>query len=229
VAEPGRARDPPVPGLQPRHPRQIHRFLVFNHATLAGAYHIGGYDPLISAEHLELAIRLEYSNIFRYELDEAALDYLSAWSVRFLVVPERPELQEVLARFSRLRLIHRDGGLEVYENATALPFASFPAAGVPAPAGVRWGVNGLRVATGGRGGRLRLTVAPLAWYSWTADGVDMGAVTYDEQRRVLLDVPDGTSEVALRYTDVPFLAGAGVFWAFVLSLALTWGVRARAA
>lgn len=215
--------------MNPSEP-EIHRYLVFNHATLVGAYHMGGYDPLISAEHLQLAINLEYSNIFRYELDPKGLEYLSSWSVRFMMVPEKPELQKVLARFPSLRLMHRANGLEVYENAGALPFAYFldpSAPGGLTPVDVDWGASGLRLATGGRGGTLRLNVAPLPWYVWSADDERMGPVVYDEQRHPVLDVPPGTQEVEMRYVDVPFLVGAGIFWIFVLSFGLTTLRRAR--
>jgi hypothetical protein len=210
--------------LSPGHPR-IERFLVFDYATLAGAYHLGGYDPLVARETLDLALHLEYSNIFRYELSEAMLAYLSSWSVRFLLVPENDRLREILGSFPQLRLAHRSGGVEVWENAAALPFAFFEGDGDVTAAGVEWTATGVRVATAGRGGLLRVTVAPLTWQVWTADGEDMGAIGYDDSRRVAVEVPAGTRTVEIRYVDVPFRAGVGIFAACVLSLAATAAVR----
>ncbi len=205
---------------------EIHRLLIFNYATLVGAFHLGGYDPLIARENLELAVNLEYSNIFRYELTRESLDYLSSWSVRFLVIPAKPELRRFFAGFPQLRLAYRGDGLEVWENAAALPFAYFPEPPV-APVEVTWGTSGVRLATGGRGGWLRVGIAPLAWYEWTADGREMGPVDYDEARHVVLEVPEGTREVTIRYADVPFKLGTFVFLVFALSVAATWVLRRR--
>jgi len=209
--------------LSPRHPR-LYRLLVFNYATLVGAYHLGGYDPLIARENLELAVHLEYSNIFRYELTPQALDYLSSWSVRFLMVPERDEFHAFFARFPQLRRCFRGHGIEVYENAAALPFAYFQDSGVK-PLPIEWEINALRISTAGRGGLLRIGVAPLSWYVWSVDGREMGPVNYDEDRHILLEVPTGAREVRVRYVDVPFLLGAGVFLTFVLAVGSTWGLR----
>lgn len=217
--------------LSPLEP-EIHRYLIFDYATLVGAYHLGGYDPLIAKENLELALRLEYSNIFRYRLTRQMLDYLSAWSVRFFIVPESrmfpgiDELRPALERFPELRRVYRGDGLEVWENDAASPFAYF--AGDPiAPAEVEWGTSSVRVATAGRGGSLRVNVAPLDWYEWTADGRDMGAVGYDEERHLVVEVPAGTEEVIVRYVNVPFRLGLFVFLAFAVSAAATWLVRRR--
>ncbi len=209
--------------LSPLEPR-IYRLLVFNYATLAGAYHLGGYDPLIARENLELAVNLEYSNIFRYELTQESLDYLSSWSVRFLMVPEREEFHRVFARFPQLRRVYRGHGIEVYENAAALPFAYFPGPEIT-PVPVDWEVNGLRIPTAGRGGLLRIGVAPLSWYVWSVDGREMGPVSYDEGRHLLLEVPPGAREVRVRYVDVPFLLGVGVLLAFILAVGSTWALR----
>lgn len=202
--------------LQPAHPR-IERFLIFNYATLAGAYHLGGYDPLVARENLELALKLDYSNIFRYEMSEPMLDYLGAWSVRHLLVPARPELRQVLERFARLEPRRRDGDLEVWELTTALPFAAFPGPAGPLPVEVDWGGRGMRLETAGRGGILRLAIAPLPWLEATADGTEI-AFEVAEEGWLLLDVPDGTREVTVRYVDVPFRIGAGIFVAFLLSV-----------
>ncbi|MEE8525506.1 MAG: hypothetical protein V3T72_16340 [Thermoanaerobaculia bacterium] len=212
--------------LSPGHPG-IERFLVFDYATLAGAHHLGGYDPLVARETLDLALGLEYSNIFRWELSTEMLDYLSSWSVRFLLVPENDSLQAVLEGFPQLRLAHRDGGVEVWENAAALPFAFFGGDDDITAREVEWTARGVRVHTAGRGGLLRVTVAPLTWQEWSADGEDMGAVGYDEARRVAVEVPAGTREVEIRYVDVPFRAGVGIFAGFVLSVTATLLYRKR--
>ncbi|MEM6793490.1 MAG: hypothetical protein AAF725_05880 [Acidobacteriota bacterium] len=215
VPEGGRAVSLWLSPLEPR----LDRFLIFQYATLAGAYHLGGYEPMIARTNFELAKRLEYSNIYRYELNRRSLDDLSARSVRFLIAPTRPEFQEIFGRFPQLRLAHRDAQLEVWENGGALPFAFFRRA--PSRAlKTRFGPGGVSVeAGGGAGGSLILTVAPLeVGYRWFADGVAMGPPPSDGER-LLLEVPPGTERVEVRYVDVPLQLGCGLAAAFALSAA----------
>lgn len=213
--------------MNPSLPR-IDRLLVFNYATLAGGYHLGGYEPMISQEHLELAVGLEYSNIFRYELTEESLAYLSSWSVRYLIAPDEEQYGPIFARFPQLRLISRADGIVVYENTRAEPFAYLlRTEAPPVPLEVEWRPGGVRVATGGRGGLLRLSVAPLPWYVYSLDGEDAGSVSYDEKRHVLVEVPPGTGVVEVRYVNVPFLAGSGVAGAFLVAVMATWALRRR--
>lgn len=211
--------------MNPSEPR-IHRLLIFNYATLVGGFHLGGYEPMISKEHLELAVRLEYSNIFRYELNEESLAYLSSWAVRFLVAPDKPELVRVFARFPQLRRISQGDGIVVYENTRAEPFAYLARPGSPpVPIEVEWRPSSVRLKTEGRGGRLRLAVAPLPWYVYSLDGEDAGGVAYDEKRHVVLEVPPGVEVVEVRYVDVPFRIGVGVALAFLVVLGAIWARR----
>lgn len=211
--------------MKPLHPR-IERLLVFNYATLVGAYHLGGYDPLIAAENLELALNLEFSNIFRNRLSPELLAYLSAWGVRYFTVPERPAFQRALGAFPQLVRRFQAGGIEVWENRGAQPIAHFQrAASTALP--FTWGINDLRIATSGQGGVLQVALAPLPWYVWSADGVEQGAVTYDQRRQMQLAVPPGTQVVVVRYVDVPFRLGSGICAAFVLSVLGCWLLRAR--
>ncbi|HEX9731359.1 MAG TPA: hypothetical protein VGG06_05140 [Thermoanaerobaculia bacterium] len=210
--------------------RHLDRLLAFDYATLAGAYHLGGYEPLIARENLELALGLDYSNIFRHELTRERLDHLSSWSVRFLVLPERSafpgfaRLRASLARHSQLRPAYRGDGIEVWENAAALPFAFFVEPEV-SPVDVEWGPSWVRLATAGRGGLLRLNVAPLEGYVWTADGRDMGPVAYDPGRHLVIEVPPGARAVEVRYVDVPFRLGCAVLLAFLAGTAAVWTRR----
>lgn len=236
--------------LSPLEPR-VYRFLIFQYATLAGAHHLGGYDPLVARENLDLAVKLEYSNIFRYELNQDSLNYLGSWSVRFLVLPLRENLSEILAGFPELRRIHLDEQLEVWENARALPFAYFlgdpglggPGSGDPGggrppeavppekihfgPDGPRLELEGLKAAESG--GWLRLQVAPLDGYVAYADGEALGPPEVDEQRHPMVRVPPGTRVLHLRYVDVPFLVGVGLASALLLSSLVLWALaRLRA-
>lgn len=206
----------------------IERFLTHDYATLAGAYHLGGYDPLVAERNFRLAKGLEYSNIWRYELSTSSLAYLSSWSVRYVLVPDRPHVPELMARFPALRPIHSEDDLRVYENARALPFAYFlesvPGDDDLAAPEIRFGPRGVGVRTAGRGGHLRLQVAPLPWMEWWADGEAMGPIEVDGELHPVLRVPEGTQSVEVRYVDRPFRIGVGVA-ALALLLAAWWMLR----
>ena len=197
--------------LHPSEPR-IHRFLPFNFATLAGAHHLGGYDPLVSATNLRLAKGLEYSNIFRYELTPSALDYLSSWSVRYFLAPDRSQFPEIFARFPQLRVLSRADGLLVVENLAAEPFADLvdPETGESTPLEVEWGAASIRVATRGRAGTVRLRVAPLENYRALVDGVSDAPLLVGTRERLLVPVPPGSRFLELRWIDPRFRFGVGV-------------------
>ena len=205
---------------------EIERLLVQNFATLAGAYHLGGYDPLIAKLNLELAVGLEYSNIFRYELTRESLDYLSSWSVRWLLVPVRPNFPGIFAEFPELRRVYQGDGMEIWENTAALPFAYFLGdEGKALP--VTWGPSGARVRTNDRAGVLRLQIAPLEHYRWRVDGFEMGTVVGDADRHVLLEIPAGTREVELSYVDLPMRRGLHLseFFALLVLVGVLWRRR----
>lgn len=209
---------------------EIHRLLIFNYATLVGAFHLGGYDPLIARENLDLALNLEYSNIFRYELTPERLNYLSSWSVRFFMLPESrmfPEIERLhatLKNFPQLRLIHRAQGIQVWENAAALPFSFFIEPEMT-PVEAKWGPSSIRLATAGRGGWLRVNIASLNGYEWFADEREMGFVATDDTRHVMMNVPEGTREVEVRYVNTAFQLGVSIFLAFLLAISGAWLLR----
>lgn len=190
--------------LTPKEP-QIARYLVFNFASLAGAYHLGGYDPLIARSHLELAMGLEFSNIFRWDLDARALEHLSTWSVRYLLVPGRDDLRARIETLPWLRRISSAGGIDVWENPGAWPFAAFTDAPYDA-LDLTFLANEVRVATAGRGGLARITLAPLPWYRAYADGRRV-ALAEDKGRQMVIDVPPGTRDLRIRYEDSGFRLG----------------------
>lgn len=202
--------------LSPLEPH-LERLQVFNYSTLVGAYHLGGYEPLIAQQNLELAMRLEYSNIFRYEITPEVLAHLSSWSVRFLLVPERESSSRILAAHPQLVRRATQHGVEIWENRAALPpvhFLDEPGEAVD----FEWGVNEIRIRPAGRGGRLAVAVAPLPWYSWTVDGRAGGAIEIAPGGQLVLDVPPGAESVSLRFRDLAFRIGCGLALALVLPL-----------
>jgi hypothetical protein len=205
--------------LSPGEPR-ISRFLVFNFSTLAQTYHLGGYDPLVSRQHRKLAMGLEFSNIFRWGLTRKALDHLSAWSVRYLLVPEDDRLRPLLTAWPRLRLLSTKDGFEVWENPAALPIASFiedPYHPVPHI----WSTNEIRVYPQGQSGALRLTLASLPEYRASVDGRP-ATLAEDPRQRLVVNVPPGTEEVVVLYVSSRFRLGTGLALIAVLTFCAAW-------
>lgn len=192
------------------------RFWNTNYATLIHAYHLVGYDNLISAKHVERNVHQYYEEVTdKEQLSRAALDSLSAWSVRFILAAENSEIHTSLQEFPTLQRLRQNNGIVVYENAEALPFASFVEGEEVRPVDLEWHATGIRLSTAGRGGRLRLTVVPSPFYVWSADGVEMGPVPSDEEQ-IFLDVPHGTRRVEIRYVNRPFRMGLGISLSFIL-------------
>lgn len=195
----------------------IERFLTHNYATLAGASSLGGYEPLIPQLNFDLAKGLEYSNIWRYELTRASLDYLSEWSVRWLLMPDKPRNRGIVSSFPELRTLEEPsvGGLLVVENTAAAPYAFLEPddGGTPLPMLVEFGASGLRVdleKASGRGGLLRLQIAPLDGYGWSADGGSTGEIGVDGGGHIVLEIPAGTGRVEVKYAATAFRLGVAL-------------------
>lgn len=184
--------------LTPNEPR-IARYLIFNFASLANAYHLGGYDPLIARSRLELAMGLEFSNIFRWDLDPRALEHLSSWSVRYLLVPAREELRSKIEALPLLQRISSRDGIDVWENPAAWPFAAFvdsPYQGLE----TRFLANEVRISTSGRSGPIRITLAPLASYRAYADGRPV-PLAETPSRHLVVEAPPESREIRIRFED----------------------------
>ena len=210
----------------------IERFLTHNYATLAGASSLGGYEPLIPRLNFDLAKGLEYSNIWRYELTRDSLDYLSEWSVRWLLMPDKPRNRALVSSVPELKIRGEPSldGLLVVENTAAAPYAFLEPddGGTRLPLPVEFGASGLRVdleSASVRGGLLRLQVAPLDGYRWTADGASMGPIGVDGGGHVVLEVPPGTESVEVRYAATAFRLGVAL--SLVTALLLLQYLRRR--
>ncbi|MEM8961384.1 MAG: hypothetical protein AAGD38_07905 [Acidobacteriota bacterium] len=199
---------------------ELSRHLTHQFATLAEASHLGGYDPLIARVNKRLALGLEYSNIYRFELTPGRRDHLDRWAVRWWLAP--PRYAHVLDAFPEVERRHVDDSLGVWENLRARPLVMWrddPSRTVVAD----WGVNGVRIATYGGAGQLMIALAPLPWYFWSADGIPMGAVTWSDEEQMVLDIAPGTREVTVRYESVPFRIGSTVATTTMIGLiGLVW-------
>ncbi len=178
---------------------RIARYLIFNFASLANAYHLGGYDPLIARSRLDLAMGLEFSNIFRWDLDPRALEHLSSWSVRYLLVPSRDELRSRIESLPLLRLLSSRDGIDVWENPAAWPFAAFVDSPYQALE-TRFLANEVRIETKGRSGPVRITLAPLAAYRAYADDRPI-PLAETPSHHLVIEVPPTCAEVRIRFED----------------------------
>lgn len=225
LADPDRGR---VISLWQTHREATPEHITHAYASLLGVRHIGGYDPLIAADNLQLALRLDYSNIFRYLLDSDLLDYLSLWNVRHLVAPADPAASQRLGEWPQLREQFRNQRLQVWENTEALPMVSFAAQPSESITSV-WRVNGVDVSPQGRSGNLRIALAPLPWWSFSIDGGEFSPVAFDSNQQMSIEIPTGTSSVRIRYRNIPFRLGCGVLAATLVSLvAISWRRRLAA-
>ncbi len=196
-------------------------------ATLTGAHHLGGYDPLIARENLDLALGLDYSNIFRYAVNDSILPHLARWSVRTLIAPANdPRYRAALDAVPALRKHHEDASRVVYEHIDALPVVSFHDA-PKEPVAFDWHVNGIDVHPKGKAGTLRVALAPLPWWFWSIDGVDQGAVPFDDAKQMALVVLSGSQVVSVRYDNVPFRLGMMTAASFLVAVlgGLAWRRR----
>lgn len=208
----------------------IERFLTHDYATAAGAFSLGGYDPLVAQTNFDLAKGLEYSNIWRYELTRDAVDYLSEWSVRWLLMPDKPRNRVLVGQFPQLRVASGDDGWLAVENSAAAPFAFLLPAdgGPPLPLEVDFGGSGLTVdlaPAAGKGGSLHLQIAPLDDLVAFADGESLGPVGVDRDRHVAVDVPAGAERIVVEYRATAFRTGLAVALSTVL-VSVWWWRRA---
>ena len=218
---------------------RLDRHLALAYATVVGGHHLGGYDPIIAKKNLDLALGLEYSNIYRYPMTPELMEHLCRWSVRYIVTPNRANYADILDSWPQLDRNFTDEALVVFRNSAAWPLVSLldgssesTPDSAPGDPGDRldfeWRANGMVIDTQGRSGTVRVGVSPLPWWTWRADGLDMGSPEVDESDQLLLALPEaGAEEVVLEYRNVPFRLGVGLQWAFLLSLAAIAWLRSR--
>jgi len=93
------------------------KMLGFNYATLWGAYHFAGYDPLISSEIDDVCLGLNHSAIY-YNKD-IPFDYLRKWGVRWYITPKGLD-DDYLGQY--LIRVYEDDKRIIYYDMYAKPF-----------------------------------------------------------------------------------------------------------
>ena len=202
--------------------------LGFLYATLAGKYHLAGYDPLLA----ELNHRLAPPTTANTELSFSPAAWpgirnsLESVSGRYLLVSAGSSLMPMLQADPALRLLAEDENIRVFELKTAWPIVMRLEDRRPLP--FRWRTNGLELDLPADfpGGRLLFNLAGLDGYGYRLDGVAVGPpLSVDD--RLLVEAPPGAHHLELRYESGGF--GAGLALSVAGLLLLLWALRSEAA
>lgn len=215
--------------LKNPNPNDIYKFYTYNYATLLNLYHFGGYDVLRSKQIAQLTLGLDHSNIYKGNFSQALLNYLSSWSVKYLVT-QNNELGRKLSGFQQLKLIKSDEEKLVYENIYALPIVYYFDQD---PEKFRYyinkhlkydiGINEIIVYPNNKDDRnIVINVAPLKWYKIYIDNKDKGYIDQDKLP-LTIKVPKNTKVVTIAYEDRLFYLGLilfGICLIFILCIIL---------
>lgn len=197
-------------GLEDVEPARHARLMGYNAATLWGLRDFAGYNPFGSKREFERTLGLSHEGSLEYEGSGELWEYLGKWGVEHVVAGvesrSRLDAQEELVE------VASDGEMVVYENKAAEAMVTLDGVEVK---GVDWGVNGLRVGLGGRGGELVVRIGGLEGYRVEVDGLEAGWKE-DEAGRVVVVVPQGSEKVEIDYVERS--------WAWGVAVALIVGV-----
>lgn len=193
--------------------------LGFLYATLAGKYHVHGYDPLVAKINAEMGFDVpQWAAIAAIE---EAWPQLVPRLPRYLIVFANSRLLPMVERTPSMRRLAADEGLVLFENPGALPIVSWMEKRQPIP--FRWRTNGIEAELPPEftGGRLLFDVAGLYGYRVFLDGEAFGEPELVLQRPTM-EIPPGKHRVELRYTDRGFLLGVGLCAFGLLGLLLAF-------
>lgn len=182
--------------------------LGFLYATLAGKYHLAGYDPLLAQLNQELSPPTSANT----ELFFAAAAWprirasLEALSGRYLLVAAGSALRPALAADPGVRLLAEDEGTLLFELAGALPLVL--RLEDRSPLAFRWRTNGIELDLPADfpGGHVLFNVAGLDGYQIRLDGEPQGPPAIAEKRPVAA-APPGAHRLELRYRDAGLETG----------------------
>lgn len=185
--------------------------LGFLYASLAGKFHLAGYDPLLARINRELAPPTTANTELLFPSDawpqvRGALEKLSG---RYLLVAADSELRETLASDPALRLVTSQGDLLLFELATALPVVFHLEDRAPLP--FSWRANGIQLdlPADWPGGHVFFNVAGLDGYRLRVDG-EAGESPELLENRPVATLPSGAHRVELVYRDAAFEIGVAL-------------------
>ncbi len=213
-------------------PERYYRFLGFDYATLFDVNHASGYqNPLMPKANYEAAEQLSsFGSLATYEghVDQSFLDYLSQWSVRYLVSRATPDNKKLFGRFNQLALVYEDQELLLYENTRARPYvveSEKPDIVVP----IVFKANQIDIKPQNTlPHQLMVSLAPLPNYAAYADGIRLESSIIRTSREPLrVNVPAGTKHLVVRYEEPEFWKGVYIFMMTVTGLGLYYLISKR--
>ncbi len=179
--------------------------LGYLYATLAGKYHVHGYDPLVAKINHEMGYPLRNDGELRLPLGSWRA-FQPTLAARYLLLHEYSGLLAEVEASPGVRRLAAAEGFVLLENPAARPIVSRFEGGGDFP--LRWNANGLEfdLPADFPGGRLLVNVAGLGGYRYYLDGRPLGAPEIFLLRPVLT-LPPGGGKVELRYVDRGFELG----------------------
>jgi len=183
--------------------------LGFLYATLAGKYHVAGYDPLLAQLNQELSPRVNFNTELvvapaNWQKQRGELERLSA---RYLLLSSHSPLRQTLEADPGLRLLAESEETLLFELASAWPIVVQLERRSSLP--FHWRTNGIELELPAEfpGGHILFNVAALPGYEWWLDGAAQG-IAKALEKRPTIEVPAGAHHIELRYRDSGFLLGS---------------------
>lgn len=198
-----------------------YRFTAFNFASLYNINDFSGYDRLVARLNDELTLHIDYKGVLEGLPQESVLDYLSSWSVRYLLTSNNMVAQDYFNEHPQLKPLYQDDNILLYENTEALPYvynSSDPKQTIPHD----FGINEVNIyPTDSNAHQVIVNIAPLPRYIVYFDGKRFGRVI-PAYGPIMIDVPADTKHILIRYENPLFRLGVTLFLATWLSLLLIY-------
>jgi hypothetical protein len=197
--------------------RELYKYFTFSFATLFDYFHFGGYDPLVSKQNFQLSLHLWRDNVYRGPMTQELLNYLSLWSVKYLITSDNLHSRLHLSRYEQLELMYEGHNILMYENTRSLPLVYYADNRIEELA-FDFGINEVNVYPNNSFARtILVSVAPLPQFQIYINGVYAGRVN-PKEAPIRVNIPPNTKQVTLKYVDYPFYAGTLIFILFWIGL-----------
>jgi hypothetical protein len=188
----------------------------FNFATLQKKSHFAGYDPLVSKKISNATLGLNHKAIYKENLDQAGLNYLRIWGVKYIISGNSATHHQELSQFYSLRQVQESNGLSLYEITDTLSLVREASSSNPVP--FKQGINELTIYPISGQDEIVVALVPLPNYDVEVDGEIRNELKRTENGMLVLQIPSNTQKVIVQYRDKLYTAGLGVslvFWSFI--------------
>jgi hypothetical protein len=219
--------DPPVEGSKTIYGNSLPQ-LGFNYATLWGLHHFAGYEVLVAADNLKASLDLDFRSVFNVDPEiplnipqVAPLEYLRNWGVKWYVVDSKLSLVPT----DQLKIVYSDRFRNVLMDDQARPLVYW-IDGIGTVTH-RFQTNSIEITSErSSAGRLNVNILFNPFFKASIDGRATPLLrTADNQ--LVLDIPEGSHTISVRYHDQNFIHGVVVSLLTMLSLVLCGYVLKR--